>query len=151
MIRKIASEFVPLRTAAWIAVVVVASILMAMFSQRTPLVSPELHKDSSVTFRLERSGAHEALVALAGLESPRKLTQAQGVWWVTSAPLTSGAYWYSYIVNGRAQPDPLNSDVVPNYAYLNSVVRVPGPVSAPWERADVPQVRCFGTSMNRKL
>jgi hypothetical protein len=73
---------------------------MAMFGQRPPLVSPELHKDSSVTFRLERAGAHEVLVALAGLETPLKMTLAQGVWSVTSAPLASGAYWYSYIVDG---------------------------------------------------
>lgn len=138
MIRKIPSEFVQLRTAAGIAVVLAASITMAMFGQRTPLVSPELHKDSSVTFRLERAGAHEVLVALAGLEAPLKMTQAQGVWSVTSAPLASGAYWYSYIVDGRAELDPLNSDVQPNYAYLNSVVRVLGPSSELWERADVP-------------
>jgi enterochelin esterase family protein len=138
MMRKIPREFVPLRSAAGIAVVLAASIPMAMFGQRPPLVSPELHKDSSVTFRLERAGAHEVLVALAGLETPLKMTQAQGVWSVTSAPLASGAYWYSYIVDGRAELDPLNSDVQPNYAYLNSVVRVPGPGSERWERTDVP-------------
>lgn len=138
MIRKIPREFVPLRTAAGIAVVLAASIPMTMLGQRPPLLSPELHKDSSVTFRLERAGAHEVLVTLAGLETPLKMTQAQGVWSVTSAPLASGAYWYSYIVDGRAELDPLNSDVQPNYAYLNSVVRVPGPGSEPWERADVP-------------
>src|SRR5260370_17447923 len=121
MIWKIASDFVQLRTAVRIAVVLAASMPTAMFGQRTALVSPELHKDSSVTFRLERSGAHEVLVALAGLETPLKMTQAQGVWSVTSAPLASGAYWYSYIVDRRAELDPLTSNVLPNSAYLNTV------------------------------
>jgi enterochelin esterase family protein len=136
--RKINSDFAKLQTAVWMAVVLAALVPMAVCGQRTALVSPELHKDGSVTFRLERPGAHEVLVALAGLETPLKMTQAQGVWSVTSAPLASGAYWYSYVVNGRAELDPLNADVVPNYVYLNSVVRVPGPSSEPWERADVP-------------
>jgi len=115
-----------------------ATVPSAMFAQRTALVSPELHKDNSVTFRLEQPGAHEVLVALAGLEKPLKMTGAQGVWSVTSAPLLSGTYWYSYLVDGRAELDPLNADVMPSYAYLNSVLRVPGPGSEAWERADVP-------------
>jgi enterochelin esterase family protein len=138
MIWKMACNFVQLRTAVRIAFVLATSLPTATFGQRAALVSPELHKDSSVTFRLERSGAHEVLVTLAGLETPLKMTQVQDIWSVTSAPLASGAYWYSYIVDGRAELDPLNSDVQPNYAYLNSVVRVPGPGSELWERADVP-------------
>lgn len=120
------------------AVVLATSMPMTVFGQATALVSPELHKDGSVTFRLQSPGAHEVLVALAGAETPLKMEQAQGVWSVTSAPLASGAYWYSYVVDGKAELDPMNSDVVPNYIYLNSVVRVPGPSSEPWERTDVP-------------
>jgi len=110
----------------------------AMFGQRNALVSPELNKDNSVTFRLRRPGANEVLLALDGLQTPLKMTQADGIWSVTTAPLVSGTYSYSYLVDGRAELDPLNSDVVPNYAYLCSVVRVLGPRSELWERADVP-------------
>jgi enterochelin esterase-like enzyme len=138
MIREIAGDFVHSQTAVRIAVLLMASVPTAMFCQQTALVSPELHKDSSVTFRLERPGAHEVLVSLAGVEAPLKMTQAEGLWSVTSAPLVSGTYWYSYLVDGRAELDPLNPEVIPNYAYLNSVVRVPGSGSEPWERADVP-------------
>lgn len=77
-------------------------------------------------------------MALAGLETPLKMTQSEGVWSTTSAPLASGTYWYSYIVDGRAELDPLNPDVFPNYQYLNSVVRVPGSGPEPWDRAEVP-------------
>ena len=138
MTRKIASDFLQVQTAVRLAVLLVASAPMAVFGQGTALVSPESHKDGSVTFRLERSGAREVLVALAGLETPLKMTQSHGVWSVTSTPLAPGAYWYSYLVDGKAELDPLNPDVVPNYTYLNSVVRVPGPSGEPWERSDVP-------------
>jgi enterochelin esterase family protein len=137
MIRNRVNDFLQLQTAVRIAVVL-ALVPTAIFGQGTALVSPELHKDSSVTFRLERSGAHEVLVTLAGLETPLKMTQAQGVWSVTSVPLASGSYWYSYVVDGKAELDPLNPDVVPNFTYLNSVVRIPGSASEPWERTDVP-------------
>jgi enterochelin esterase-like enzyme len=103
-----------------------------------PAVSPELHRDGSVTFRLNQPGAHEVLVALAGLETPLKMSETKGIWSVTSAPLESGTYWYSFVVDGKAELDPFNDDVTPNYQYLNSVVRVPGTGPEPWERTEVP-------------
>jgi enterochelin esterase family protein len=138
MIRKIASEFVQSQTAIRIVVLLMASAPIAVLGQGAAVVSPELHNGGSVTFRLERPGAHEVLVTLAGLEIPLKMTQAQGVWEVTSAPLASGTYWYSYLVDGKAELDPLNADVMPSYAYLNSVVRIPGLGTEHWERANVP-------------
>jgi len=138
MIRKLASDFVHSQSAVWIAALLVASAPMATFGQGTVLVSPELHQDGRLTFRLERSGVHEVLVPLAGLEKPLKMTEAQGVWSVTSAPLLPGTYWYSFLVDGKAELDPLNQDVIPSYTFLNSVVRVPGPGPSPWERTDVP-------------
>lgn len=123
----------------WLLTVSLAvSTQTAAFGQRAAVVSPELHRDGSVTFRLDRPSAHQVLVALSGLETPLKMTQTEGVWSVTSVPLESGTYWYSYVVDGRSQLDPLNPDVMPNYQYLNSVVRVPGAGPQPWERTDVP-------------
>lgn len=66
------------------------------------------------------------------------MTQSQGVWSVASAPLELGTYGYSYVVDGRAELDPLNADVIPNYQCLNSVVRAPGANAEPWERSDLP-------------
>ena len=106
MTRKLINGFVQLQTAVRIALVLVASVPATTFGQASALVSPEIQKDRSVTFRLERSGAHEVLVALAGLDTPLKMTQAQGVWSVTSAPPESGSYWDSYLVDGQARLDP---------------------------------------------
>ncbi len=139
MIQNLARCYVSAPSALWSSVVMLAvSWPTAALAQRLPVVSPEVRKDGSVTFRLDRPGAHEVLVALAGLETPLKMTRSEGVWSATSAPLESGTYWYSYVVDGKAELDPLNSDVIPNYQYLNSVVRVPGAAPEPWERSDVP-------------
>lgn len=132
------THFVSARFALWLNVVLMTTSVPPVFGQGATIVSPKLHRDGSVTFRLDQAGAHEVLVALAGLETPLKMSQTQGIWSVTSAPLESGAYWYSYVVDGKAEFDPLNADVVPNYQYLNSVVRVPGKEPEPWERTEVP-------------
>lgn len=126
------------RFALWLNFVLMAVFVLPVVGQGAAMVSPELHRDGSVTFRLDQPGAHEVLVALAGLETPLKMSQTQGIWSVTSAPLESGTYWYSYVVDGKAELDPLNDDVTPNYQYLNSVVRVPGTGPEPWERTEVP-------------
>jgi enterochelin esterase family protein len=137
MIRNLTRPFASARGAVFAAFVFMVFMPVAVIAQPA-LVSPQVNNDGSVTFRLNRPGAHEVLVALAGLDSPLKMIEADGVWSVTTAPLASGPYWYSYIVDGKSELDPLNEDVVPNYTYLNSVVRVPGSGPEPWERADVP-------------
>lgn len=92
------THFVAARIALWLNFVLMAVSAPPLFGQGASIVSPELHKDGSVTFRLNQPGAHEVLVALAGLETPLKMSQTQGIWSVTSAPLESGTYWYSYVV-----------------------------------------------------
>jgi enterochelin esterase-like enzyme len=138
MIRKRGSNSVLWETAARVAMIFAASLPATMFGQGSALVSPEVHKDGTVTFRLTQAGAHDVRLALAGLETPLNMSPTQGVWSVTTAPLMSGTYWYSYLVDGKAELDPLNADVVPNYSYLNSVVRIPGVHNELWERAEVP-------------
>ena len=138
MHRKLAWDFVPWMNAIRLIVAAAGFVPAALFAQGSPGTSPELHSDGKVTFRLQRPGAHEVTVALAGVDTPLKMTQAQGVWSLTTDPLASGAYWYSYVVDGKAELDPSNADVVPNYVYLNSVVRVPGATAELWERTGVP-------------
>ena len=120
------------------ALLTAASAASAIAAQPAAIVSPQVNPDRSVTFRLARADAHDVLVALAGLETPLKMTLSNDVWSATSAPLESGTYWYSYLVDGREELDPVNPSTMPSYAFLNSVVRVPGPGKEPWDRADVP-------------
>jgi len=117
---------------------VVLALFLPVASAQPAVVSPQLNPDRSVTFRLSQPGVHQVLVSLAGLDTPLKMTETEGLWSVTTAPLESGTYWYSFVVDGKAQLDPLNADTMPNYQYLNSVVRVPAATPEPWERTDVP-------------
>lgn len=136
MIRPVATHFPRLQSALQLAALLIACATTAAFAQ--PPVSPELHNGGSVTFRVVRPSAHQVLVALAGLDKPLEMTQSNGLWSVTSAPLQPGTYWYSFVVDGAWELDPLNQDVMHSYTYLNSVLRVPGPTPQPWELTDVP-------------
>lgn len=109
-----------------------------MVAQPCLPISPELHKDGSVTFRLQRPYAREVLVRLDGLAAPLRMTTSDGVWSATAGPLVSGSYCYSYQVDGRTELDPLNPEVMPNYAFLNSAFRIPELEKAPWECTDSP-------------
>src|SRR5579872_6481452 len=117
------------------AVVLAASV---MFGQRGPApyyedtnnipVSPEVHGDRMVTFRLFAPKATE--VVLMGspgiLEFTKKPLPLQkdekGVWSLTIGPLPAGFYTYGYAIDGGLRmPDPSNP---------NLEVRRWGPTSA---------------------
>jgi enterochelin esterase family protein len=61
----------------------------------------------------------------------------QGVWSVTTDPLTPDYYGYSFIADGVGLLDPSNYRTKPNFLYRANEVHVPGP-SLSWEIADVP-------------
>jgi enterochelin esterase-like enzyme len=63
----------------------------------------------------------------------------QGVWSVTSDPLSPDYYGYSFTVDGVGLLDPSNYASKPNFLYRASELHVPGPVSLPWEAAEVPR------------
>lgn len=104
-----------------------------------PLVSPEVHADGSVTFRLRAPNAQEVKLAREGTEPIAMQKDDQGVWSVTTAPLPPDYYGYSFAVDGVRTLDASNSALVPNLLSPGSAVHVPGPLSLPWELNDVPR------------
>ena len=62
----------------------------------------------------------------------------QGVWSLTTAPLTPDFYGYSFVADGVGLIDPSNPSMKPNLLHTQSQVHVPGPASLPWEIGDVP-------------
>jgi len=104
------------------------------------LVSPEVHPDRSVTFRLRAPNAKEVFVAREGAERLTMQKDEQGVWTVKTAPLEPDLYGYSLIVDGLTITDPSSPLLVKtNFIYPSSYVHVPGPASLPWEIKDVPR------------
>lgn len=99
----------------------------------TPIFSPEVHADRTVTFRL--SAPQAAAVDVDG-EWERRVPMrkgADGVWSATVGPLGSDLYGYSFIVDGVAMPDPANPRSKPSRTMSTSVLDVPGEKPAPIE------------------
>ena len=80
------------------------------FGERREIVSPEIHPDNSVTFRLLAPNANSVEVTGDFLTQGRlPLTKdANGIWSCTTGPLPSELYTYSYVVDGLSMNDPNN-------------------------------------------
>ena len=104
-----------------------------------PVISPEVHADKSVTFRLRAPNDKEVAVSIEGNPKPIPMQKDdQGVWSVTTEPLAPDYYGYSFIADGVGMFDPSNHAIKPNFLYRASEVHVPGTASASWEIAAVP-------------
>jgi enterochelin esterase-like enzyme len=105
----------------------------------TPVVSPDVHPDGSVTFRLRDPNAKEVMVAREGASPVAMTKDDDGVWSLTTAPLAPDYYGYSFVADGVRTLDASNHALVPNLLSPSSALHVPGPSSLPWEVNDVPR------------
>jgi enterochelin esterase-like enzyme len=104
-----------------------------------PLISPEVHADKTVTFRFRGPNDKEVALGLGGVPKPIPMQKDdQGVWSVTTEPLTPDYYGYTLIADGVWLGDPSNHDVIPNLLTRASILHVPGPASLSWETGTVP-------------
>ena len=92
--------------------------LLSAFGQaqslpQTPLVSPDVHTDGSVTFRYLDPNAKEVLVELEGGKPAPMQKDEQGVWNFTTAPLPPDYYGYLIRADGVPVIDPRNSLLLP--------------------------------------
>ena len=101
-------------------------------------ISPEVHPDSSVTFRFRAPNASDVKLAREGAEPVSMKKDELGVWSVTTAPLSPDYYGYCFIADGVRLIDPSNPLLKPNLLDTENAVHVPGPASLPWELNDVP-------------
>lgn len=104
----------------------------------SPLVSPEVHADGSVTFRFRAPNALNVKLALEGAEPAPMQKDDHGVWTTTTAPLAPDYYGYVFIADGVRLIDPENPLLKPNLLATQNQAHVPGPSSLPWELNDVP-------------
>jgi enterochelin esterase family protein len=104
-----------------------------------PIVSPEVHPDSSVTFRFRDPNAKSVVLRLEGQSKSIAMEKDdQGVWSTTTSPLSPDYYGYSFVADGVGLIDPSNWLIKPNFLSPQSAVHVVGPASLPWEVNDVP-------------
>lgn len=80
------------------------------------VISPEVHDDRTVTFRLKAPGAREVLLAggplLLALKTDKPIPFAKGadgVWTLTVGPIAPDIYVYKMTIDGVTVPDPNNT------------------------------------------
>jgi enterochelin esterase family protein len=140
----------PLTAALWLCAPAVA------FCQRPPAppyedvnnipVSPEIHADRKVTFRLFAPKASEVILMgspgiLEFTKKPLPLQKdAAGVWSLTIGPVPPGFYTYGYAIDGGLRmPDPSNPNLELRRWGPTSVFIVPGAEKSIVEKRNVPR------------
>ncbi len=108
-----------------------------------PVVSPEVHPDHSVTFRIKAPKASEVSLTgdwLGSTPAPKLTKDEQGVWSVTLGPFEPSIYIYSFTVDGVAMADPVNPRMKLRASTSASLLEVPSgsDAGAFWEARDVP-------------
>jgi enterochelin esterase-like enzyme len=114
----------------------------AAFAQTppAPLVSPEVRADNRVTFRFRAPNVKEVALSFEGVPKNTAMQKdEQGVWSVTTEPVTPDFYGYGFVADGVHLIDPSNPLLKPNLLNTENQVHVPGPASLPWEINDVPR------------
>lgn len=116
---------------------------LSMFAQqalwdRAPVVSPEIHPDNTVTFRLKAPKAVSVQVVSDFGRADLKETK-DGVWeYTTPNPLPSELYSYAYIVDGLKMLDPANIQVNRDVATLSNIFFIGGGQGDLYKVNDVP-------------
>jgi enterochelin esterase family protein len=122
-----------------------ALMLAALVSAQTPppdsLVSPEVHPDRTVTFRVRAPKAAE--VTLYGdwmpVGKPEPMTKgSDGIWSIQTAPLEANGHLYWFNLDGIAVADPVNPVIKLRQRTSASLVEVPATTPAAWDIRDVP-------------
>jgi enterochelin esterase-like enzyme len=97
------------------------------------LVSPEIHGDQRITFRIRAPKASDVVLRgdwMEGATTERLAKSEDGVWSVTVGPLTPDFYSYSLIVDGVKTLDPPNPMIKQGISGVDNMFFVPGPEAA---------------------
>ncbi len=113
--------------------------IAAGFGRAQSVVSPEVHSDRSVTFRLLAPKAQAVVLTAEMFSDPQPMKRGpRGVWSLTSPPVEPDIYAYSFAIDGVRLIDPMNPLIKYNLFNLESEVHVAGGANLPWEIDDVP-------------
>lgn len=105
------------------------------------LVSPEVHPDRKVTFRIRAPKAAEVAWygdwMPVGALSPM-VRGSDGVWSITAGPGEATGHLYWFVVDGVTMADPVNPNIKLRQRTSASLLEVPADPRAPWDIRDVP-------------
>jgi enterochelin esterase family protein len=105
------------------------------------LVSPEVHSDRRVTFRIHAPQAKDVAFVgdwMTAGQRERMQRDSSGTWSTTLGPLAPSVYIYTFNVDGVAMADPVNPRIKLRARTSASMVDVPPDQPALWEARDVP-------------
>jgi enterochelin esterase-like enzyme len=109
---------------------------------RRRVVSPEVHADNSVTFRIYAPEVTDVKVSGGWMNgwgaSESMVKNDTGLWTLTTGPLAPEIYTYSFAVDGIRMLDPANTQVMRDGARHESMLLVPGERSDLYTVNDVP-------------
>jgi len=111
-----------------LSVLVLLLCASGAMAQRPPrTVSPEVHADRSVTFRLRAPDVREVLLEAGWVGKVKPFTKGEdGVWSLTIDPVEPAIYSYRYKVDGVSNIDPHNPYVQTWLGGASSLLTVPG-------------------------
>jgi enterochelin esterase-like enzyme len=99
-------------------------------------VSPEVHADRTVTFRIRAPKASEAALSFQGMKPMAK--DAEGTWSITIGPLAPEIYEYSFTVDGARALDTANTLLKTGRTLGGNLLEIPGTPPRFDEVRDVP-------------
>ena len=142
--RTTGEEIMQVRTIA--SVFLLTLFLAGTFAEgqeRSRIVSPTIHADGTVTFRINAPDAASVMLAgqvLAVLDgaAPALEEDDDGVWSVTVGPVAPGLHGYLFNIAGAEVPDPLNNKVKIGHRGMMSAIEVPASAPQFFENKDVP-------------
>ena len=130
-----------------------SSVAQEAIFRAQQIVSPEIHEDQSVTFRLFAPDAKSVQVTgdflpavkmdtpMGQMDGPGKADLAKdenGVWQYKSQPLSSELYNYSFIVDGFATTDPNNPFLIRDVASVTNIFIIGGGQADYYRTNDIP-------------
>jgi len=108
-------------------------------TRRPAIVSPDIHKDNTVTFRFSAPDAKQVELNAQFLDKNLPMTKDEnGLWTVTTQPAKPDLYPYCFMVDGISVADPSNVLVFPNERFKNSLVDIQGNSPLIYSVQDVP-------------
>jgi len=131
--------------------VVAVSLLGSLLGAEELLISPEVHADRRVTFRVQAPKADElTFVADWNVREPMQKGD-DGTWSLTVGPLEPATYIYGFEMDGVPIVDPVNPIVKLRARGAGSLVTVPGSPPTLWDQRDVPHGSVNAEWQNTKL
>jgi enterochelin esterase-like enzyme len=106
-----------------------------------PVLSPEVHPNREVTFRLRAPEAETVVLTGEFIPGPLSMTKGdEGVWSVTYGPIEAEDYEYEFTIDGMTFLDPRNPTVKTNQgpSGISSVLTVQGDVPRSFDVRPVP-------------